>query len=252
MAKSDRTYFQRFEDGFNILSRDKSPYEVWADLMYLFAVEISNTCTRNIGCLQSAWEQREKEYKRIAAKYGERERKRIIPQMFTLMVLELEREPNQDFLGKMFMSLGISNKNAGQFFTPYNLCDMMSSVIIDKPKLANAVREKGYASIYDPACGAGATLVSAVNRCKQLFKKLNFQNHVYFVGQDIDQTVAQMCYIQLSLLGVAGMVKVGNTLTDPTFSCEPEKLYFTPMWFSEVWTMRRMFHGLDLTMREMQ
>lgn len=252
---SKGTYSQRFEKGFRLLTAHRSPYEVWADLMYLFAVEISNTATRNVECLQGVWEQREKEYKRIAKKYDTRERTRIIPQMFTLMVMELDREPNQDFLGKMYMGLGIGNKNAGQFFTPYSLCEAMSVITIDKRVLAKTVKEVGYVSVYDPACGAGATLVSAVNLCKQLFKRLNFQNHVWFAAQDVDATVSYMCYIQLSLLGVAGIVKIGNTLTDPEFVVTKEtagQYFFTPMWFSPVWETRRALHGLDIAMNKMR
>ena len=44
---------------------------------------------------------------------------------------------------------------------------------------------------------------------------INYQNHVLVAAQDIDMTVALMCYIQLSLLGVAGYVKIGNSITDP-------------------------------------
>lgn len=64
------------------------------------------------------------------------------------------------------------------------------------------------------------------------------------VTQDIDETVALMCYIQLSLLGVAGYVKVGNSLTEPmTDNDDKENYWFTPMYFSNVWVLRRIFGG---------
>lgn len=64
------------------------------------------------------------------------------------------------------------------------------------------------------------------------------------VAQDIDETVALMCYIQLSLLGVAGYVKVGNSLTEPmTGNDNKENYWFTPMYFSNVWVLRRIFGG---------
>ena len=255
MKSNNENYAKRFQNGFKILTNTRSPYSVWDDLMYLFAVEISNTTTKNIDCLKSVWEKREKRYKEIAKKYNEKERTRIIPQMFTLMVLELDKNPEQDFLGKMYMELEISNKNAGQFFTPYNICQAMSEVTINKESLRQAVKEKGYTSIYDCACGAGATLIAAVNQCKKLFKRLNYQNHIWFAAQDIDSTVARMCYIQLSLLGVAAVIKIGNTITDPEFIITEEnadQYYFSPMWFSEVWTLRRMFHSLDLCMNKLK
>ena len=80
---------------------------------------------------------------------------------------------------------------------------------------------------------------------KQLEKaNLNYQNHLLVVAQDIDETVALMCYIQLSLLGVAGYVKVGNSLTEPmTDNDDKENYWFTPMYFSNVWVLRRIFGG---------
>ena len=65
-------------------------------------------------------------------------------------------------------------------------------------------------------------------------------------AQDIDETVALMCYIQLSLLGVAAYIKVGNTITDPMSPDDTlENYWFTPMYFSDVWAMRRAVHQMD-------
>lgn len=84
----------------------------------------------------------------------------------------------------------------------------------------------------------------------EVIKKYNKQDQELFpelvlvVAQDIDKTVALMCYIQLSLLGVAGYVKVGNSLTEPmTDNDNKENYWYTPMYFSPVWTMRRIFGG---------
>lgn len=74
---------------------------------------------------------------------------------------------------------------------------------------------------------------------------LNFQNHVLVVAQDIDEIVALMCYIQLSLLGVAAYIKVGDVFTQPMSTDDNgENYWFTMMYFSDVWTMRRVFHSL--------
>lgn len=61
---------------------------------------------------------------------------------------------------------------------------------------------------------------------------LNFQNHVLVAAQDIDETVALMCYIQLSLLGVAAYIKVGNVFTEPmSMNDNGENYWFTMMYF---------------------
>lgn len=54
-----------------------------------------------------------------------------------------------------------------------------------------------------------------------------------------------MCYIQLSLLGVAAYIKVGDVFTQPMSTDDNgENYWFTMMYFSDVWTMRRVFHSL--------
>lgn len=65
----------------------------------------------------------------------------------------------------------------------------------------------------EPACGSGANLIALANVLKE--KGINYQRNVYFVGQDIDPLVAKMCYIQMSLLGMPGIVIVGDTLSSP-------------------------------------
>lgn len=76
---------------------------------------------------------------------------------------------------------------------------------------------------------------------------INYQRSVLFVGQDIDEVVAKMCYIQISLLGCPGYVVVGNSLSEPVCGTtiepdykKPENIWFTPLYFTDVWTLRRI------------
>lgn len=108
---------------------------------------------------------------------------------------------------------------------------------------------------YDCACGAGATLIAAVNQIeKQLFEAkspLRWQNHVLVTAQDLDFTTGMMCYIQLSLLGCAGYIKIGNTLTDPMHDGDdPTAYWYTPGYFSSVWQLRRIFRSMDRLFKE--
>lgn len=258
MAKTNinSDYKKRFMNGFKMLCNSKSPYAVWSDCMALFAITLANTSILPLEKeepFKSVYTGREKEYLRIINSYEKKEQK-LFPQMFALLVEELEQNPNQDLLGELYMLLNISNKNAGQFFTPYDVCKAMSGVTFNRKELGKTVHKKGYASVYDPTCGAGATLISASEQCKEMFKKYNYQNHVYFVGQDIDITCVYMCYIQLALHGLAGYVIHGNTLMkpEPVLPKDLESIYFTPIWFSDVWTMRRLFHNQDILGRNLK
>lgn len=121
----------------------------------------------------------------------------------------------------------------------------MAAITVEN--VAEQVNEHGYISINDPCCGGGATLIAGVNEARKQLEKadLNYQNHVLVVAQDIDECVALMCYIQLSLLGV------GDSLTElMTTGDKLDHYWFMPMYFSNIWTMRRVFRGFDSLMNE--
>ena len=93
-----------------------------------------------------------------------------------------------------------------------------------------------------------------VNNVRKCLKSIIIKNHVYFVGQDVDITCVYMCYIQLALHGLAGYVIHGNTLMkpEPELPKDLENIYFTPIWFSDVWAMRRLFHNQDILGRKLK
>ena len=53
----------------------------------------------------------------------------------------LDENPDQDFLGELYMNLDLGNEHAGQFFTPYNVCRMMSEMNVSDAK--KEVADKG-------------------------------------------------------------------------------------------------------------
>lgn len=231
---------KEFMDIFLSMCSSRSSWEVWADLMSAIACSLSNATDRSA----EHYERREKEYADCIKRLGSVEAPAHI---LGIIVTALENNPEQDFLGKMYMDLNLGNHWKGQFFTPYSVSKMMADITIGN--VDRQIEEKGYISICDPSCGAGSTLIAAANSMKR--SKYNFQNHVLFVGQDLDRVVALMCYIQLSLLGCAGYICVGNTITnplagDPLFpqELESQELWFMPMFASEVWHMRRIFYSL--------
>lgn len=194
-------------------------------------------------------EQRERMYLDRARKYSSDELK-CIAQMFREVVSEMENNPEQDMLGDLFMMLGLRNEWKGQFFTPYNVCQMMASMDLGLITMEQ-IEQKGCISVCDPACGAGALLVAFANECKR--QKINYQTSVLFVAQDIDFLAGCMCYIQLSLLGCPGYVVIDDTLSNPILSHDGKALipidgpnvWYTPMYFRDVWQWRRVFAQMD-------
>jgi len=159
-------------------------------------------------------------------RYGDDYKK--MDELFTIMVNALDFE-YQDFLGSVFMGLGLNNKWTGQFFTPYNLCLLMAeSTMGNKESLEAECREKHYLWGNDPCVGGGAMLIAACDVMRR--KDFNFQQNVLFVAQDIDLKCVNMAYIQLSLIGAAAQVIWGNSL-----AVECRKAWYTPVFFLNDW-----------------
>lgn len=215
-------------------------WSVWADFVVLAAISIANTVDH------SNAESRTKMYHNIEKKYNERELE-CFQTMLSEIVEALEANPNQDFLGELYMALNLGNEHSGQFFTPYDVCRMMASINFP-PDMKERIAERGWISVNDPACGAGALLVAYANECRRPENDINYQTSVLFVAQDLDMIAGCMCYIQLSLLGCPGYVYIGNTLTDPITCVDEhgliprhsENIWYTPFFFRNEWTLRRM------------
>lgn len=224
---------REFTKVFESVCRKHSSWEVWNDMVWMFAIAISNSVDAK------RRDEREARYMQIIKRYDTEEIAAFV-QMFAEVVMALEENPDQDFMGELFMTLGLGSKWHGQFFTPYNICEFMAAITIEDK--AEQIKERGYIGVNDCACGAGATLIGAANAMRK--RGINYQNSVVFVGQDVDAMAGLMCYIQLSLLGCAGYVYIDNTLTNPTtghllFGENNSKTWYTPMFFSDAWEMRR-------------
>ena len=103
----------QFSKLFTDLCQRKSSWEVWADFIAMAAITISNGFDRE----GKTHDDREKQYMRTIKGYNQGEQQ-IFPKLFALLVEALEDEPDQDFLGEMFMALNLGNHWKGQFVTP--------------------------------------------------------------------------------------------------------------------------------------
>lgn len=135
----------RFIEG---LSGKYSRWDIWQDFIIMSAIAIANT----MGGPQV--KAREGIYRSRAEKYSTKELE-VFADMLFEVVAELERDQEQDFLGELFMALGLGNEWKGQFFTPYDICRAMSAITYG-PDMAARIEKQGWISVSDPACGAGA------------------------------------------------------------------------------------------------
>lgn len=228
-------------DCFSSLCQTRSNWQVWSDFITASACSIANSFDHD----SPQYQKREDEYMSCIERLGDANK---VAEMFAMVVMALEENPEQDFLGSLFMKLDLGNHWKGQFFTPYSVCKTMAA--INSFDTEEAIEKKGWVSINDCACGAGATLIAMANTLKE--HGINYQNHALFVAQDIDRIAALMCYIQLSLLGCPGYVVVADSLTNPIVGKtlypvpqDGQEFWFTPMYESDTWKYRRLFNMMD-------
>lgn len=234
-----------FLDIFRELCRSRQPWQVWADTITVMACSLANAVDKT----EPRHSNREKEYADCIKRLGSVEKP---ANLFAIVVEALERNPDQDFLGSLYMDLELGNHWKGQFFTPYNISRLMAEMTLGNCQ--EQIDREGWISVCDPTVGGGAMLIAGANAVRR--QNVNYQKHILFVGQDIDRIVAMMAYIQISLLGCPGYIVVGNSLTNPMIGSalmpvekEEQEFWYTPLYFSNVWHYRRFFASMDALLR---
>lgn len=230
---------------FDSITQSLSGWQIWEYVISAIACSISNATEVD----PEKRARREKEYEQSMEQLGGNVEK--VARLMAVLVEALEANPEEDFLGKMYMNLNLGNHWTGQFFTPWSVSLMMAECSLPE-KVDMEIKRRGYISICDPSCGAGVNLLAAARVLRQ--RKVNYQNSCLFIGQDIDRVVAQMCYIQLSLIGAAGYVCVADTLMNPVtgrtdlipYEKEGQEFWYTPMYMTDRWQLRIFLQHMGL------
>lgn len=238
---------KEFVQTFDSLSQRHNPWTVWRDFVTMHACVLSLTFDRTE---RQRFEKRAKELQKTLKRYTEQELT-VFDRLLEITAKSLEQNPKQDFLGRLYMSLDFGSQWHGQFFTPWHVAHLMAKMTMGPD--ADILTGKEYATTCDNCCGAGCMLLASAAAYEDKEKDRIPQQDLLLVGQDLDRTVALMCYIQLSLLGYAGYVAVGNSLTNPVGGpdlfpqiWEGGELWFTPGLFTPVWNKRRQLEFVKL------
>lgn len=233
-------YEKDFAKVFSRFASKYTSWTVWRDFVILFATAISNFLETD----KNIFDDREQMYLNIVKKYSEEELDWFL-ELATITMQALRSKSHQDFLGELYMGLDFGSSWHGQFFTPWHIAHMMAKIVVE-PSFKR-IDEKGYIAVNDPTCGAGCLLIAAAAVYQENTGGKAFQDDMLFVGQDIDPVVALMCYIQLSILGCAGYVIIGDSLNNPVFGHElnprigeGSSIWYTPRWNSALWLHRRI------------
>jgi type I restriction-modification system DNA methylase subunit len=200
---------------FNTIARQRHRYEVFKDFVTMAAISLHNATNKD--------EALEAEYMSIVKRYT-KEEALLLSQLLSMLVNMLEPAP-RDVLGTLFMELDFGGTHNGQFFTPYHISELMALIAYgdDLEKF-----EAPFITLCEPACGAGGMVLAFVG--VMIDKGHNPAKRLWVQCQDIDRTAALMCYLQLSLWHVPGVVIVGNTLAN-----EQLEQFYTPAHFLEGW-----------------
>ena len=199
-------------------------YKLFTDFCELAALSLANAVDL------SQREGREARYLEIVRGYT-REEVELFPRVLAEVTLGLEAGAT-DLLGAVFHDLELHNKAKGQFFTPFEICRMMASMIVgNKDELRGLIAQKGYVSASEPACGAGAMVIALAETIREL--GINYQHHLHVTAVDVDRKAAHMAYIQFSLLHIPAVVVVGNSIT-----LEEREHWYTPAHILGGWSWR--------------
>ena len=190
------------------MSGSRSGYEIFSDWVRCTAIAIENS-THVIH--DKVWEEREKLYKDTMNRYTLEERRKF-PEMLAYLTMAFEDGPD-DILGKVYMESGMGSKVTGQFFTPFNLSEMVARLSLETTVEKKKKGEMGKITVLEPSCGAGGMIIAAAKVLHQ--KGINYQQAMDVVAQDLDWKGVYMCYVQLSLLGISAICVQGDTLAEP-------------------------------------
>ncbi len=204
-------YIKEFISKLGTVDTAQRKYETFKDFLTLSTYSLAQPFYRS--------EEIELKYKYISSKYT-KEQAEEFPKLLALLVSALE-EQHQDFLGEVFMQLNLGNTHNGQFFTPYRVSKMMSSI--------TGYHVKKYAgseimTLCEPCCGSGGMIIAFVEALME--QDINYQHCLYVEATDIDEMCYKMTYIQLSLLGIPAKVIWGDSL-----SMRYNEVLYTPFFF---------------------
>lgn len=198
--------------------------QVFDDFVEIFALALRNAVDHR------GRQEREEQYLQVIQPYSRDELDRFA-RAFSLVVVEMEREP-QDILGRLYMGLELGNSSMGQFFTPHDIARLIAE--LNLPGMTEQVQRRGYAELYEPACGAGAFIIATAQAMRQA--GMNPQEVLHVTAEDLSVQAVHMIYIHLTLLHIPAVIHRKNTLTQEHYDTWTTAAHLLGGWS---WRLRR-------------
>lgn len=158
--------------------------------------------------------------------------------LLTDMLSYLKRLPKSfgDYLGDMYMEIEAGNKNAGQYFTPYDVSRLIAEVTISEP-----TDKDQPITLCEPCCGSGGMALAAAEVLQNY--GFNYADKLLVVANDIDRHCVLMAYTQLSFAAIPAIIKWQDTLTQKTWDA-----FVTPAFALQFDKFSRIYHGKESQM----
>jgi type I restriction-modification system DNA methylase subunit len=142
------------------------------------------------------------------AKRWEKSELESFSQALGALILEMENKPFEDLIGEYYMEFALSSKGQqwnGEFHTPKPICDLMARMTLGDME---SVPPEGTITVCEPACGAGAMILSLGEACAPAVRR-----RLRVTAIDINRTACDMAFINTTLWGIPTRIIHGNTLS---------------------------------------
>ncbi len=165
---------------------------------------------------------REAEYLEEAKRW-DRTELGLFAETLAALVAEMELHPFEDLIGECYMEFALSQKGQqwhGEFHTPKPICDLMARMTLGEMESLPA---EGPITICEPACGAGAMILSLGEACSPEVRR-----RLRVTAVDISRTACDMAFINTTLWGIPARIIHGNSLTNEYWAAWSNIHYIMP------------------------
>lgn len=121
------------------------------------------------------------------------------------------------------MEFALSQKGQqwhGEFHTPKTICDLMARITLGD---MDSLPSEGHISVCEPACGAGAMILSLGEACPSEVRR-----RLRVTAIDISRTACDMAFINTTLWGIPTRVIHGNSLSNEFWAAWSNIHYIAP------------------------
>ena len=183
--------------------------ELLSDALHCGAIAISN----QFDPMRAP--ERQTTYEDIMGKY-DRSGKALIQELFSMFYSLLSKQIYSnvgfdEYLGRIYMLSDTNSKSAGQFFTPYSISKLCSTITIGAKDVDGLIKTDEVLTLNEPTCGSGGMILAAADVLYNQYR-FNISRNLLAVCADIDARCVHMAYLQLSLAGIPAIIYHQDTL----------------------------------------